>query len=574
LSKDDFSRFLLRRAKEGSHTMNKLSTKGILRMMGLLLLLVVSAPALGDTDDEWLPPVNLSGWQHIVIDFQLRLGSDGTKAAFWLEQSAGGQWSLWARVQPPGGEWGLPENLSGTREQFPDYFPDFWDTGVTPGGTAWLVWAGIDTAQSGDNLFVMASRLPPGGSWQSELLTPAYETTIRWVDLDVGPGGDLAAAWVACASTTLPSDGPCHVRVRRRPAGAPGWQPLAQPDEAIGVGITQAGVLVGPGGLTVALWEQADTSTPARWAVMARAFEPAPAPGAWDPNPINLSGWKPSMQMSWPVMDPGGTLTAAWVANSADPAKVAVFASTRSPAGGAWSQPPTPISTARSGMHYRPHLGVGQDGTVAATWGYIAPTTETYFFANARDAGSVWGSEAQLFGGPLVSLRLWNWRAAVGSDGTAIALYSHMDSSHHVDENEVVRWSGRPPHGVWGGAGQGELGDWVSSIQSLDLAAGKDGHATAVWGPWHAGRPQGEQWRILAAIRPPESPFGPATDLSGWHSFAETSPGGLVVGPDGRQVLAGWRIQRLDDSATAFQYSEFTSTGPRIYLPLIVRQSP
>jgi hypothetical protein len=203
---------------EGSHTMKKVSTKGMWRLTGLLLLLATSAPALSVTDDEWSPPFNLSDWQPDVPDFRLRLGNDGTAAAFWHVENASNQWSLWARVRPPGDPWQLAANVSGTQEPFPNYLPFYWDTGVGPDGTAWLVWAGIDSAQSGDNWFVRAARLPPGGSWQSEPLTDGYyETSVRWVDLQVGPDGDLAAAWVACASST---EG-----LRASPSGRLGTQP-------------------------------------------------------------------------------------------------------------------------------------------------------------------------------------------------------------------------------------------------------------------------------------------------------------------------------------------------------------
>jgi hypothetical protein len=557
---------------EGSHTMKKVSTKGMWRLTGLLLLLATSAPALSVTDDEWSPPFNLSDWQPDVPDFRLRLGNDGTAAAFWHVENASNQWSLWARVRPPGDPWQLAANVSGTQEPFPNYLPFYWDTGVGPDGTAWLVWAGIDSAQSGDNWFVRAARLPPGGSWQSEPLTDGYyETSVRWVDLQVGPDGDLAAAWVACASSTDPTQGPCHVKVRRRPAGALSWDPVDQPDQTLGGGILRVAVLVGPGGLTVVLWQEADLSTPARWAIMARAFEPALA-GGWEPSPTEVSGWKPSLYMAWPVMDPGGTVTAAWVATSADPTKEAIYASTRSADTGAWSTPAA-ISTARDGLYY-PRLAVGQNGSVAAIWAYEPAVTEHYVFANARDVVSTWGAETLLFGGPGRRVRYWDLRVGVGPDGTATALYGYQETSHPANEDEILRWSVRPPYGGWADGGQGELGGWVGSIQSVALVVGNNSFATAVWAMEDAGRLPGEQWRVLAAVRPPDGPFEPPIVLSDWYQSAWPASSGLVVGRDGRPVLAGWYAQRADDNLSAVFYSELLPAGPHIYLPLVVRRSP
>jgi hypothetical protein len=544
-------------------------TRGVVGTVGLLLLLA-STPALS-VAGGWSPPFNLSQWHDDVPFFRLALGADGTQAAFWQVEQASLQWWLGARVRSPGEEWGSEKDLSGMREPFPISFFLSWDAGVAPNGTAWAVWAAIDSGQAGDNVQVWASRLPPGGSWHTEELTSGYETAVRWVDLHIGPDGDLAAAWVACTTYGLvPADGPCHVRVRRRPSGAPNWEPVEQPDESLGMGILRASVLVGPGGLTVALWQEAHTAAPDSWGILARTFEPAS--GTWDPGPTNLSGWKPSINLAWPVVDPDGNVSAAWRCAAADPSKKAVYASTR-PASGTWSAPPIQISSARSTGLYPPSLAVGPNGALAAIWAYEPTATEHYVFASARDPGSAWAPETQLFGGAGWKVYYWNLRTAVWPDGTAMALYGIQDTHRPATEDERLRWIVRPPHGIWGDSGEGELGDWVASIESLALVATSDGRAVAVWGPEVAGGPPGEQWTVLAAIRPPGGPFDPPLPLGEWYQYTAPAPAALIAGPEGQPVAAAWLGQRASDGSSALFYNELLGGGPRIYLPMILKGS-
>lgn len=377
-----------------------MSRQVFLGLLALLALLAASTPAMTASGDIWSPPSNLSGWVDWVTETRLDLGPDGTQVAWWVAQDITTKWSLWARVRPPGGEWGPPANLSGWRQVLGTFLTTYWDTGVGPDGTAWALWVGVDSTQSGDNVLVQSARRPPGEPWQTVVLSDGYETAVRWAGLDISPDGHLAAAWVACASSSDLEKGPCHVRVRRRQAGAPSWLPTEHADQtASGEGISKAYLLAGPGGMTTVLWLQADTSNPANWAAMGRTFKPEPSPGSWDTTPVNLSYWQTYLELAEPVTDPGGTVTAAWLTRAPDPAKTVIYASTRSAASGTWSSPPTPLSTDRGGFRlYAPTLAAGHNGTVAASWVYRAVASESYLYANVRDAGSVWGGETLVYG--------------------------------------------------------------------------------------------------------------------------------------------------------------------------------
>ena len=102
----------------------------MLALIGVLVLLAAGMPTMAATNDAWSPPANLSDWRGSVLDFRLELGRDGTQAALWLTQDGTGRWSLWARVRPPGGNWGPPENLSGWREYLANLLPTFWNAGA------------------------------------------------------------------------------------------------------------------------------------------------------------------------------------------------------------------------------------------------------------------------------------------------------------------------------------------------------------------------------------------------------------------------------------------------------------
>jgi hypothetical protein len=436
------------------------------------------------------------------------------------------------------------------------------------------MWVAVDSDQAGDNVAVRFARRPPGGSWQGITLSDGYETAVRRANLYVGSGGHLAAVWVACASYTDPAQGPCHVRVRRKPASAETWLPVEQADEAYsGEGISEAHVLVGPGGLTTVLWLQADTSTPANWAVMGRTFSPAPVPGGWGASPANLSGWKKYIELSAPVTDPGGTVTAAWNTFAPDGTNRANYASTRGATTGTWSGA-VAISGFRSGFRlYPPQLAAGQDGTVAAVWVYRAVASESYLLANVRDPGSVWGTEAELYG--RTSLLIGDVGVGVWPDGSTIVLYSLIDTSRPKAEDEMLRWTARGPRGAWGDAGQGELTGWVTGVGRSDLALGGDGSAVAAWVREDAGRPPGQEHAVYAATWTPGGPFGQPVQVTGWSGYTWLKPGsGAAVGRDGQPVALVWEAMRANPFGEAVFFSELITGGNLVYVPLGLYRSP
>jgi hypothetical protein len=532
----------------------------------------------------WSLPLNVSGWYTIGEGMWLEMGADGTQAAFWLsaEIIPTLQAGLWTRVRSPDGDWSAAENLTGWLTPTTLLNPAYWSVGVAPDGTAWAVWTIIDGAQPGDNVRVKVAHRPPGGTWQSDDLSEWWHTVVRAAELHIGPDGDLAAAWVECASTSSDlRQGPCAMNVRRRPAGATAWETTKRLDGSSGMGIAWPHVLVGPGGLTAVIWAEANPLNPSQWGVKARAY--LPSSGTWEGSIADVSnGWIEPRQadedwLSQPVMGADGTVVAAWNAKtSPGSAQDAQYSSTRAAAAGTWSLP-TKISADYDADSLEvPWLAVGQNGTAVVAWECESGSSNRdAIFANARDPGGIWGSEVRVSDWmndtDLADLGVW------AADGTAMVLWAVEDTSRITTADEALFWSARPPHGAWGGGGEGRLGNWVAELNGAALALGDDGSATALWGVIDADQPARQQGSVVVAAWPPGGPWGAPAMLADGYKAAYAWRYGMVVGPGGHPVAVIWLAVR--DVATPYatpSYAIFYSQWPewQLFLPLVLRSYP
>jgi hypothetical protein len=541
-------------------------------------LLALSPAALAAGGGGWSPPANLSGWQPPMEMHRLALGADGTQAVFWVVYGLPFTYGeLWARVRPPGGEWSPAANVSGPVGPLMLWMGQYWNVGVAPDGTVQALWTVRDTSQPPDSdVRVMAATRPPGGTWTAPEPFSGWVTMVRSAGLHVGPDGDMAAVWVACAtdSSTL-ADGPCDVQVRRRPPGAPAWTPAAVIDFSP-AGIGRAHARVGPGGLIVAVWVEAAAMMPSSWAVMARAY--LPATGMWELSPAELSGWieprEPNADwLAWPVMGPDGTVVVAWIAKTgAGSAQDAQYSNTRVAATGTWSAPPAKISADRdAGELGPPRLAIGQNGTVAAAWERRNAAGQQAVYANARDPGGAWGAEAQVSATWLSDVFLSGLEVWPG--GTAVVLWQAEDAGRPATADEGLFWSARPPSGAWGGGGQGQLGNWVDRITGAALALRGDGSGAAVWAEVDAGQPANQQAGVRAAIWPAGGPWGAPETLAAGYIGAGVWEGGVKAGPAGGAIAAAWLIVRDVPNPADPGYAVFFSEWPawRVYLPVMLR---
>jgi hypothetical protein len=531
----------------------------------------------------WSPPLNVSGWYTLGIGqgMRLKMGADGMQAAFWIQAVSIMEGAIFGAVCPPSGDWSAAENVTGwLTPAIPTLNPAYWSAGVGLDGTTWAVWSIVDPAQPGDNVRVKVGHRPPGGTWQTDDLSEWWHGTLpRAVDLHIGPDGDMAAIWAECASLANLSQGPCSMNVRRRLAGATTWETTERLDSLTGAGIAWPHVLVGPAGLTVVVWAEANPSSPSQWGVKARAYTPS---SGWDSSVEDVSdGWlEPRYPngdwLAQPVMDASGTFITAWTAKtSPGSANDAQYSATRAASTGNWS-PPAQISVDHNaGALDTPWLAVGQDGTTIAAWkceGVGVLANQYAIFANARDPGGTWSpAEVQVYsawwdGVTLSDLGIW-------PDGTAVVLWQAVDTSRPATENEGVFWSARHG-GTWGGGGQGQLGLWAEEVNGAALELGGDGSATAIWSIEDASQPVGEQSSVQVAAWPPGGPWGASEPLAAGYKSAFVWHEGLVAGQGGRPVAAVWWVMRdVVNPITTPSYAVFHSQWPewRIYLPLVIR---
>jgi hypothetical protein len=521
----------------------------------------------------WSPSVNVFGWYTCGTSYWLKMGADGTQAAFWLVYDTS-QPALWTRVRSPDGDWSDAENLSGWLEPgaYMTLLPYCWSAEVAPDGTVWAVRVISDSVQG--KMQVMVDRRPPGGSWQSEPLSGG-EIMIRSAELHIGPDGGMAAAWVVCDTTSgTVSDGNCAVNVKRRPAGATDWDSVPTRVDNSGAGVMWAHIRVGPGGLVVVIWTEANPLQPTQWAVMAQAY----ASGGWLTTPRNVSGgWIEPRDVSYewlaePVMADNGTVVAAWYAKTGPgSAYDAQYSNTRL-ATGDWNATPTKISADREAYFLDVPLLAINAGTTVAAWECKGGTGSQYaIFANARDPGSTWGSEAQVSAWRdyafLDDLGVW------ATDGTAMVVWEEVDYSRPATEQEGLFWSARHSSS-WGDGGQGQLGTWADEVTGAALELGSDGSAIAMWGVSDGGKPVDQRGSILVVTWPPGGSWGSPRELAGGYESALIWRDGVAIGQGGRPVAAAWFAAR--DVADPTPYAVFHSQWPdyRVYLPLVLRNAP
>jgi hypothetical protein len=542
----------------------------------LLLVLTTFSTALSASNAEWSEPVNLSGWREDLSSIHhLEMSEDGRQVAFWVGYQTNKQWSIWARVRPPGGDWEPAHNVSGWMELLDDP-PGIhgYDVGMTPWGEAWAIWAEQVSQQPGDNIWVKGARCSPEEcTWQVENVSDWPEGFIRDVDISIGIEGHLAVSWVACAGNPSTGGGPCAVYVKRRFPGATGWEPLERLDGSSGMAIWSVNTLVGPGGLTFVQWWE-DSPYPPEGYLKTGAFGKTfvPASGTWDGSSYTpLSGWKEGLVPSDPVMDPSGTVITAWSELiTKSPYTYNNYSRTRSSASGTWSSP-TKISQDNK-IKSKIFLAVGHNGTVLAVTvkGRPGSTSEFAWFATVRDAGSTWGSEIQLSdwissGHTYPALGVW-------PDGTCLVTWNMLDSSRGPNQDEAMFWNTRPPNSSW--AGQGRLSLWYDSVDNPNLDLGHNGSAVLTWATKDADQAANQQTVIMATHYPPGGPWTDPIAISDWDKNAMMFPMGLAVHPEGQPIGAVW-YQYNNVKGSGFFYSQFGAEEEvvwnKVYLPMVAR---
>jgi len=513
------------------------------KIIVLFAILIVFTPVFATSSADWSSPENLSDWQvYLGSTTWVLVGKDGTQGVFWMQSDLDTmQESLWVRVRQPGGDWSPAQNIFGWQG-----FTVFPQIVVTPDNTLWTVWMMQDETQVGSNWQVKAASWSGSGPWQVEVLSE-YETTIRNIDLAVGPGGHLAATWVACATLVPYDQGPCVVNIRRRSPAAAAWEQIERVDDSSQFqGIRYGRSLVGLEGLTVTTWAQASWTTAGQWHVMSCVYDPGT--DAWElvPTDISKGGISSNVQpfLAQPIMGADGTVIVAWYKQDpGDSSKADLYSVTRSASTGTWNNPVSISDVHDAALLNIPLLAVGQDGTAVAAWEQKNNLTDLDYavFASVRDPGLTWGPP----------VRVSEWMDTldlappqVWMDGSSMLLWNGTDMTQLPPKDEGVFWTARPPGGEWGYSGYGQLGSYFDSIKGISLGSSGDGKVTVLWGVLDSDQPVDQQAKVLSASWLPAAAIEAIDTLSTGYMHVDISADSLAVSGDGQVKAAAWRYQK------------------------------
>jgi hypothetical protein len=541
----------------------------IARISFSIAFLLVVTPTLAASSPRWSAPFNVSGWQKYMEPYRFTAGTDGSHAFFYpIFDASITSSALWGRVRDPGGNWSSSTNISGEVKPTSTWFYKYWDAGVSPDGTAWVVWTLLDkSAPAGKDSFMVESHRPPGGAWSAPHRLSPGNAAIRWVDFHIGPEGQVAAAWVECDTTsTNMEQGNCSVYVSRRSPGEPNWKPRKKVDKS-STGVNEVYVRVGPGGLVIVLWTEGSSAfNPPRFKIMASEYLPV---FGWRANPITVSGWEQPRQenlLSDPVMDGGGTLTTAWYSASppGSSSKSAIFSKSRTIASG-WPVNSSKICADSTHTLTTPRLAVSEDGTVAAMWwrSNSMPSNSQAVSANARDPGGNWSAAEEILSTweddiTLAGVDIW-------PGGTAVFMWSITDGSRPDAADSAVFWNSRHG-GVWGGGGQGQLGDWEDVIAGAAFKLSPDGSGAATW----AVKKSKNKNSVMASIWPPGGPWDPPVTIASGYNFTAVHWEGMALGAGGRDFGAVWYAgDNSTPSLLAFMYASTAAYNQ--FIPLSIK---
>ena len=276
-------------------------------------------------------------------------------------------------------------------------------------------------------------------------------------------------------------------------------------------------VAAGPDGAVTAVWYRRDGRNSR---VQAATLAPDED---WSP-PRDLS--LPGEDASNPEVAMGDRGTAVVVWREWDGAHYRVRASSRGNNGN-WSAPVT-LSTAGEDA-WDPQVAMGPHGMAVVAW-RRSDGTGHQVLATTRVAYGPWSSPVML---STVGGDAWDPQVAVGSDRTAIVVWSRSDGS-----NEHVQATTRAPNGSW--SSPVTLSEAGGDARNAQVAVGSDGAATVVWRHW-----DGSSDRIQASSQPASGVWSTPATLSTVSGDAYDPQ--VAVDPDG-MVTAVWSWWNGDSS--------------------------
>ena len=282
------------------------------------------------------------------------------------------------------------------------------------------------------------------------------------------------------------------VRSAYRPAGG-AWSPAVDLTGAV-TAVSDPQVVVDPAGTATAAW-RADTALAPGFNLLWASTRPPG--GAWSDPVLVSQGGSHEVYAFDLVTDAVGT--ASLLFNQTDGTQARIRWSSR-PAGGTWSAY-GPVSSNAFPVA-EPDLAVDPAGTLTAVW-WQSNSMHSVITTSTKPVGGAWEAAKDLSDDDVDSSLP---QVAVDANGTAMVTWRTGSS----DPNFSVLASTRSADGTWTAA-PAPLSA-VGDIAAPDLVVDAAGNATAVWtrrvnghevAEW-AGRPAGGSWSAAVALSDPD----------------------------------------------------------------------
>jgi hypothetical protein len=522
----------------------------LLAMLLLCGILASVRESQAGPTSSWSSPQSLSGWQPEIdnYNYYLELGADGTQAAFWVTGNPyNNPWAIWARTRKFGQAWDQAESISLGQPKLPDQL--YWDRGVAPDGTVWVIYASKDTSISGDNMFLFVAWRQPEGSWQRAKLSKSPAGQVRDARLTISQEGVLIVTWTESDSSSQP---PFSLYAVMRYLELSGWEEPKRIDANWGnTKIRDVHPLIGPEGMAMVMWVETKPGDPLRAGVFWRTKDPHT--GNWSAIPaVPISGWQLTnwFTLSEPAIGPDGNVVAAWRCNAPNPVNIVNYSSTYMAGSSTWSAA-VPISTPRVGLGF-PDLALSQNGTTIAAW-FCEDAAKYAICVNVRDPGSTWEGEIVLSSWQKYPL---DFDLGIWPDGGAMVVWDECDPNKPTGQKCNIHWNMRPPNGPWGALGSGAIGDPVEYCSMGSLKLSHDHYAQTIWGVYDASQPPDLQGAVFASTWNPGGPWEAPTRISNWGDDVWVYSEGLVVAPDGLTVAALWEEDRKSAPSDQVSYNQ------------------
>jgi hypothetical protein len=500
---------------------------------------------------SWSSPQSLSGWQPEIDlhNYYLELGADGTQAAFWVTGNPfNNPWAIWARTRKFSQAWDQAESISLEQPKLPASL--YWDRGLAPDGTVWVIYGSKDTSISGDNMFLFVAWHNPDGSWQRANLSKSPAGQVRDAKLTISQDGIIIASWVESDASGNP---PFSLYSLMRYPETPGWEEAKRIDANWGnTTIKNVHPLIGPEGMAMVMWVETKPGDPLRAGVFWRTKDPHT--GNWSAIPaVPISGWQLFnwFSLSEPAIGPDGNVVAAWRCNAPNPVNIVNYSATYMAGSSTWSAT-VPISTPREGLG-NPYLALSQNGTALAVWGCENKNAKSAVCVNIRDPGSTWEGET--------ILSTWQeypvgFDLGIWPDGGAMVVWDEYDPNKPLGQKCRIHWNLRPPNGPWGALGSGPIGDPVEDCSMGSLKLSHDDSAQMIWDVTDASQPPDLQGAVFASTWNPGGPWETPTRISNWGDNVWVYSDCLVVAPDGLTVAALWEEERKFEPSDQVAYNQ------------------